>query len=1155
MREHRDRLDALSGLHRIADPDERRGAFRQAFATLAARAADLAPAPLEGVDPSALRESVRAAVAARLLDDLDWLSEAHAVAALYEIAAALPPCEEKRELGRRVLVGLYDGDALTFVLLATHLALSSKRGLSGSGLKARVALALDLPIGAGLGVDALALALVSRRDLEAEWLTLPSQGSLPSRRLAARLLDRAAREINRRAVAGDESALGLLERPSVLAAWTRLLSDREPLVWRHVASARGQLAGILPRLDQEIADDLAPTKSPTEWRRAATSLAATIAIEPRRALARCEELLKGDIFARDRGIAASMIQGLARAAEAEPEAAERMLVLLVRSGGIDAIEALLSLREERLGQEMSEWTARLALSRLRDSEIVGTPGIDDGHDALLALLDRSLRLGTSSSSVGLRRPPFLTARPTSPGLAPTPYLGPGLLDLLADARETFLEHDARSAHGRSIEILAAVEVALSRLENADDDTPESRHESLRALRELDAVLFETSTLVDLLALGAKEGPKEETSRGRSRASAALAEIVERLSERLLALESEPVSAQAPMHHRTLRIRRLRVLLHLVDADSSGQEKTPESRERHLRIARILLDRAATDAPSPLRRIVHAAAASACEALLRDEEAEISDVFVAVVMHLKSEDDLTTFAEASMMPETESLFRSYANLVERSERKTRVSGVRHGLEALRGLIRNLPLASGPRVEAMRASLLSLVTTLGELYEAGSLAEVVGQLDAGSDGAQRSHLNKLADTVESLARLVEGSLRRMGYLRPKKAELIAGQTLRALDVAALHAVRGDESTYGEVLQTAIAPLRRELPFHLAEMIVAALTHTLSLPHVAPLRPRRDGPVALVSRHDRGLPPWLPPSRMLGGFYVLHALGAGAVGSVFVARRGEERTLEDAELFALKVAEYGGTVARTLGEAEFFQMFRDEAGALLAVPSHPNLARLVTFDAGARPKPILVMELVEGPTLERIIETGSLDMPRAIHTMLGVASGLEAMHSAGVGHLDLKPSNVILRDPDGDGPAPEMPVLVDFGLAGRKVRPGCATASYGAPEVWGLTPKGHVAQPSAADVYAFGCLVYEMLHGMELFRADSDLAIVTKHLQHDGDLPEIDAMMQDAELRPVGELLRATLRQDPRKRIAITVARGAISHLAPRLLQRPWPLGSGT
>jgi hypothetical protein len=169
----------------------------------------------------------------------------------------------------------------------------------------------------------------------------------------------------------------------------------------------------------------------------------------------------------------------------------------------------------------------------------------------------------------------------------------------------------------------------------------------------------------------------------------------------------------------------------------------------------------------VRRIVHAAAARACEALLREEEAEISDVFVAVVTHLKTEDDLTTFAEASMMPETENLFRAYASVIERTERKARVTGVRSraGLEALRGLIRHLPLASGPRVEALRASLLSLATILGEIADAGSLAEIVGELEVGGgEGAQRSRLLSLADTVESLARLAEGSLRRMGYLRP-------------------------------------------------------------------------------------------------------------------------------------------------------------------------------------------------------------------------------------------------------------------------------------------------------------------------------------------------------------------------------------------------------
>ena len=135
----------------------------------------------------------------------------------------------------------------------------------------------------------------------------------------------------------------------------------------------------------------------------------------------------------------------------------------------------------------------------------------------------------------------------------------------------------------------------------------------------------------------------------------------------------------------------------------------------------------------------------------------------------------------------------------------------------------------------------------------------------------------------------------------------------------------------------------------------------------------------------------------------------------------------------------------------------------------------------------------------------------------------------------------------------MLVDFGLAGRKVRPGCATANYGAPEVWGLTPKGYTAHPSAVDVYAFGCLVYEMLTGRELFQADTDLQLLTQHLQHDGDLPQIDALAQDAELRPLAEVLRASIRQDPRKRIAIDEAAAAFGQIAARLLERRWPLAA--
>jgi hypothetical protein len=95
---------------------------------------------------------------------------------------------------------------------------------------------------------------------------------------------------------------------------------------------------------------------------------------------------------------------------------------------------------------------------------------------------------------------------------------------------------------------------------------------------------------------------------------------------------------------------------------------------------------------------------------------------------------------------------------------------------------------------------------------------------------------------------------------------------------------------------------------------------------------------------LPAWLPPSRLLGGFYVVSALGEGAGGSVFMARRAEEREDENADVFALKVPEYNGDVSHLLSEADFLKMFREEAGALLALPDDsPHIARFVTFDAG--------------------------------------------------------------------------------------------------------------------------------------------------------------------------------------------------------------------
>ncbi len=413
-------------------------------------------------------------------------------------------------------------------------------------------------------------------------------------------------------------------------------------------------------------------------------------------------------------------------------------------------------------------------------------------------------------------------------------------------------------------------------------------------------------------------------------------------------------------------------------------------------------------------------------------------------------------------------------------------------------------------------------------------------------------ELERAVRLLERLAIGSRRRLGEA-VAEASGVAGPALRVVDIAVERAYRGDREPLGEAIAAALDALHEDLPGAIAEVAATALVRMMSLPAEGrPGEEKRDS-FAPAAPKEAPLPPWLPPSRTLGGFYVLRALGSGAVGSVFVARRAEEKKNEGAPRFALKVPEYTGAAARTLSEEEFLRLFREEAGALLAIPEHDNLAKLVTFDAGARPKPILVMELVEGPTLERVIETGALDVSRTFALLDGIAAGLAAMHEVGVGHLDLKPSNVILRDVDALTGHPGTPVLVDFGLAGRHLRPGCATASYGAPEIWGLVPKGHKPSPMAADIYAFGCVAFELLTGRELVWAGSEVGIITAHLSHDGDFEGLSWLAQHPMLAPIADILAGAVRQDPRMRTPMHELRAQLAELAPGLANMRWPLAA--
>jgi hypothetical protein len=1100
-------LGGLLELPRADNDEERRSIWRQAMATLARIALEQQPVPLEGLDPNLLLEAVRAAFKHDLLRDLDWLSAPGAAAAVYELATTIPVGPERRQLGRQVLTRMYEGDAETFVVVATSLAAESKRTLIGGPIRARLALALSLPLGSGVHADALALALISRPDLRREWLSDPAMGSLPSRHLSARLLERAARESARRAAQGDKGSLRAFQEPGLRLAWQLLLADRESLVWRHVAIARGLLSRAIPDFADEIDSHLNHALTPTEWRRAAVSLSASIALDPQTGLSRCRAVLADDTLRSDTGLIETMIFGLARAAEVEPEAAEDLLEQIVRMGGIEAAEALVELRRERVGSEFGVRAARLARDKLK--KWLATQRMeDDGRIALCeALIDE---------------------------LSPEEQRAPTLRDGLDLALRLYVQHDARHAYEAAEQVWEVALQKLTELELSSDASGEARQRGFRVLRELHVALLETAALSDLLSIG----PSGKVSAVPTSLNA----LFERLTRWLLKAEEHPIEASGAVPHLALRLRRLRSTLHLVDADGSyGEDVTGQRRARRLRTVRMLLHRAQYDATSPLRRIVCAALARALDASMRDDVCELSDALVAVADHVPNAHDVVTLAEASMMPEFQRSLTAYAQLLRVCE-KAEPTGrhARAAIDALRELGESLPWANTLRVSAVRGHLLTLARKLEDIAAARSLAEL-------AEGSGRDHLVVLDATVSGLCRLTRGARRRLetaldGPVRD-------ATPIGLLAVAIEKGPKEGREQFQSAMEAAAITLESELPRAVAKTVLIVLRRLEQLP--AAEASGLTNSFAPSTPKEAPLPAWLTSRRTLGGFYVLHALGVGGVGSVFVVTRVEERHRDDAMRFALKVPDYSAEAARTLSEEEFLNLFRQEAGALLALPRHENLATFVTFDAGARPKPILVMELVEGPTLERVIERGDLDIKRALSLLDGIGAGLERMHRVGIGHLDVKPSNVILRSSQSPQGEKITPVLVDFGLAGRHLRPGCATGAYGAPEIWGLTPPDHQPAPMSADVYAYACLAYETLTGETLFDGQNELAVINAHVSHDGYPDKLQALRKSRGLLEFCELIANGLRRHPQERISIPEMREGFRELGPGLARFHWPL----
>jgi len=293
-------------------------------------------------------------------------------------------------------------------------------------------------------------------------------------------------------------------------------------------------------------------------------------------------------------------------------------------------------------------------------------------------------------------------------------------------------------------------------------------------------------------------------------------------------------------------------------------------------------------------------------------------------------------------------------------------------------------------------------------------------------------------------------------------------------------------------------------------------------------------------------------LGAYEILSLIGRGGMGEVYRAR--DTKLGRDV---ALKILP-----ATFINDSERVARFRREAQVLAAL-NHPHIAQIYGLEE-ADGTPFLELELVDGESLDQRIARGSIPVDEALDIAKQVAEALEAAHEKGIIHRDLKPANVAVSK---DGQVK----ILDFGLAKEVERTSgsvdvtnsptitspalmtgvgmiLGTAAYMSPE----QAKGRGAD-KRSDVWAFGCVCYEMLTGHRAFDGEDVSETLAAVLRAEPDWNLLPATVPDH----IRQLLRRCCEKDRGKRVAdLGVARflieesfsaGSLEHQTSR--RTPW------
>src|SRR6516164_4272906 len=235
-------------------------------------------------------------------------------------------------------------------------------------------------------------------------------------------------------------------------------------------------------------------------------------------------------------------------------------------------------------------------------------------------------------------------------------------------------------------------------------------------------------------------------------------------------------------------------------------------------------------------------------------------------------------------------------------------------------------------------------------------------------------------------------------------------------------------------------------------------------------------------------------LGSHEITALLGKGGMGEVYRARDLKLKREVAIKILPEEFARDPERISRFQREAE-----------LLASLNHPNIAAIYDVEEADNSR-FLVLELVEGDTLADRLRRSPLPVDEALHIAKSICEALEAAHEKGVIHRDLKPGNVKVT-PDG-----RVKVL-DFGLAKVAEEPvGTGNASDSPTQTLSATRAGVIlgtavymspeqargaAVDKRADIWAFGCVLYEMLTGRRAFQGETTSDILASVLKEEPDL----------------------------------------------------------